>query len=365
MQEDSDLLLMKELTETFAPSGFETRMHQVMRKHIRQSTDQIVTDHLGSLAGVHGTHGPKILLAGHLDEVGLMVSQITDDGFLKFQTLGGWWGHVMLAQRMKVLTRNGDFTGVIGSKAPHVLTLEERKNVLDVKSMFVDIGMTSKAEAEELGVEVGDPMVPLCPFETLANTKMLMAKAWDNRMGCYVALQVLKNIAGKGTPNTAYCGATVQEEVGLRGAQTLVQTIAPDIAFAVDVGVAADTPGMEGKGGRNKLGGGLTLGFYDASMIPHLKLRDFVVSTAKEHGIPYQIEIMPGGGTDAGKFHTAYQGIPSMVIGVAARYIHSHASVIHRDDLEGAVKLLTVLINKLDADSVNEIKEMDGSIHFK
>lgn len=362
--EDQNLSLMKELTETFAPSGFESRMHQVMKKHLERHTSEIVTDHLGGIAGKHGSTGPNILLAGHMDEVGLMVSHITEDGYLRFQTLGGWWGHVMLAQRMKVLTRKGDYTGVIGSKAPHVLTIEERKNVLDTKNMFVDIGATSKEEAEEFGVEIGDPIVPICPFEVLANPKMLLAKAWDNRMGCYVALKVLENLSSKVLPNTVYCGATVQEEVGLRGAQTLVHTITPDIAFAVDVGVAGDTPGTDPKDLRNKLGEGPTLGFFDGSMIPHVKLRDFVVDIAKVNGIPYQIEIMPGGGTDAGEFHTAYRGIPTIVIGVAARYIHSHVSIVNRDDLDCAVKLLTLIIEKMDSEAVGRIKGMNGHLHL-
>jgi putative aminopeptidase FrvX len=227
-----------------------------------------------------------------------------------------------------------------------------------VKQMFVDIGAANKKEVEELGIEVGDPIIPLCEFETLANPKYLLAKAWDNRMGCYVALKVLQHIKDKDIPNTVYCGATVQEEVGLRGAQTLVHTVAPDIAFAIDVGVAKDTPGMETKDGGNKLGSGTTLGFLDASMIPHLKLRDFVVNLAKEHDIPYQIEIMPKGGTDGGKFHMAYQGIPTMVIGVAARYIHSNVSIVHRDDLDRAVQLLSIIIDRLDADTVKSIKGM-------
>jgi putative aminopeptidase FrvX len=362
---DKDLELMRELTETHAPPGFEARMHHVMKKHLEPLTGgNLVTDHLGGITGKHGNTGPKVLVAGHLDEVGMMVNQITEDGFLRFQTLGGWWGHVMLAQRVKVLTRKGDYTGVIGSKAPHVIPPEERKKVLEPKTMFIDIGATSKKEAEEFGVEVGDPIVPVCPFEVLANPKMLLGKAWDNRMGCYVALKTLESLVSKEHPNTIFCGATVQEEVGLRGAQTLVQTIAPDIAFAVDVGVAGDTPGMDPKDGLNKLGQGPMLGFFDGSMIPHLKLRDFVVNAAKENGIPYQIGFMPGGGTDAGRFHTAFQGIPTMVIGVAARYIHSNVSVIHRDDLDQAVQLLTLIIQKLDSDSVTRIKGLDGRLHL-
>lgn len=359
---DHDLQLMKELTETAGPPGFEMRVHRFMKERLSQITPNTQEDNLGSIVGQHGDTGPKILMAAHLDEVAFMVTHITKDGFLRIQALGGWWGHVMLAQRVKVLTRKGDLTGVIGSKAPHVLSIEERKNVLDISNMFVDIGATSQEEAESFGVVVGDPIVPICPFEVLPNPKMLMAKAWDNRAGCYVTLKVLEQIRNESHPNTVFCGATVQEEVGLRGAVTLSHQISPDIAFALDVGVAGDTPGMSQKEGHSKLGGGPLLGFYDSSMIPHLNLRDFVIDTAKEHHIPYQTDIMPGGGTDAGKFHMTHNGVPSMVISVPARYIHSHVSIVSRDDLDLAVKLLVALIKKLDEKTVKEIKGMDRRI---
>ncbi|MBE5396415.1 MULTISPECIES: M42 family metallopeptidase [Brevibacillus] len=356
---DKELQLMKELTEAAGPPGFEVRVHRLMKEKLSALTQEIITDNLGSIVGQHGNAGPKILLAAHMDEVAFMVTHITKEGFLRLQPLGGWWGHVMLAQRVKVLSRKGDLTGVIGSKAPHILSIEERKNVLEISNMFVDIGATSKEEAEEFGVEVGDPIIPICPFEVLPNPKMLLAKAWDNRAGCFVTLQVFKQICQESHPNTVFCGATVQEEVGLRGAVTLSHKVSPDIAFALDVGVAGDTPGMSHKEGHSKLGAGPLLGFYDSSMIPHLNLRDFVIDTAKENKIPYQTDIMPGGGTDAGKIHMAHNGVPSMVISVPARYIHSHVSIVHRDDLDNAVKLLVSLIKKLDEETVGKIKGMD------
>ncbi|WNB91508.1 M42 family metallopeptidase [Bacillus sp. NEB1478] len=361
---DKDLTLLKELTETYGPSGFEARVHKLVRDRLSESTSDIETDQLGGVVGRIGSQGPKILIAGHLDEVGLMVTHITKDGFLRFLPLGGWWGHVMLAQRVKVITRNGDLTGVIGSKAPHVLSFEERKNVLETDKMFIDIGATSREEAESFGVQVGDPISPVCPFEVMPNPKMLLGKAFDNRAGCYVAIKTLEKLKEEETlPNILYAGATVQEEVGLRGAQTLANTIKPDIAFALDVGVAADTPGMSQQEGASELGNGPLLGFFDATMIPHPKLRDFVVGIAKQHRIPFQIDIMTGGGTDAGKFHLAYGGIPTLVLSVPSRYIHSHVSMVNRDDLDHAVKLLTECIKMLDQETVNRIKEMNGSIH--
>ncbi|MCM3595502.1 M42 family metallopeptidase [Metabacillus idriensis] len=361
---EKDLQLLKQLTETAGPSGFEARIHKVLEENISQITPEIIKDHLGSIVGITGKKGPKILIAGHMDEVGLMVKAITNDGFLKFQTLGGWWGHVMLAQRVKVLTKNGDLTGVIGSKAPHVLSIEERKNVLKPENMFIDIGASSKEEAESFGVQVGDPIATVCPFEVLPNPKFLLARNWDNRAGCYVALKTLEKVAAdKKSSNVLYAGATVQEEVGLRGAQTLVNKVNPDISFALDVGVAGDTPGMKEKEGHTELGKGPLLGFFDASMIPHPKLRDFVVGVAKELSIPYQVDIMPGGGTDGGKFHLGYQGVPTLVVSVPARYIHSHVSIVHKDDLDHSVELLYQVIKRLDEKTLKLITEMNGEIH--
>ncbi|WP_179298734.1 M42 family metallopeptidase [Evansella halocellulosilytica] len=348
--------LMKELTDVEGVPGFEDRIYNVMKTRISSFSEKIETDNLGSLVGKVGNGQKKVLLAGHLDEVGFIISHITKDGFLKFRALGGWWGHVMLSQRVKVLTKKGDLTGVIGSKAPHVLKPEERKKVLEIDKMFIDIGAGNREEAESFGVQVGDPVAAVCPFEVLPNEKILLARNWDNRAGCYVALRVMEELKGKSLPNTLYSGATVQEEVGLRGAETLAHTINPDIAFATDVGVATDTPGMGGEEGKLSLGDGPILGFLDRSMVPHRKLRDFVVETAKAKNIPYQLELMSGGATDGGKFHLAHQGVPTMVISVPSRYIHSHVSLVHFDDLENAVKLLVHVISSLDTSTVDHIK---------
>ncbi|MFC7370598.1 M42 family metallopeptidase [Fictibacillus iocasae] len=355
MKLDSDLKVLQELTDTPGPPGFETKIKQVMEQHLRTITDDIVTDNLGGIAGKIGSAGPKILIAGHLDEVGFMVTSITKEGFLRFIPLGGWWGHVLLAQKVKIMTEKGDLTGVIGSKAPHVLSVEERKNVLNVETMFIDIGAASREEAASFGVQVGDPIATTCPFEVLPNPKFLLARNWDNRAGCYVALKALQRLQKKNLPNIVYAGATVQEEVGLRGAETLANKVLPDIAFALDVGVAEDTPGMLGKEDPKSLGKGPLLGFLDRTVIAHRKLRDVVVKTAKQHNIPYQVDIMTGGGTDAGKFHLSHIGVPTMVISVPARYIHSNVSIIHRDDLNHAVDLLTAVIEQLNDDTFHKL----------
>lgn len=355
---DETLVMLKELTDANGIPGNERQSREVMKKYIAPFADSIETDGLGSLiAKKEGVaDGPKIMVAGHLDEVGFMISQIDDKGFLKFQTVGGWWSQVMLAQRVTITTRSGkEITGVIGSKPPHILTPEARNKPVDIKDMFIDIGASSREEAKEWGVTPGDMVTPYFEFSVMNNEKMLLAKAWDNRIGCAIAIDVLKGLKGQDHPNIVYGVGTVQEEVGLRGAKTATSYIQPDIGFAVDVGIAGDTPGITSQESNSKMGAGPQILLYDASMISHRGLRELVVDTAEEAGIPYQFETIAGGGTDAGSIHLTANGVPSLSIGVATRYIHSHAGILHRDDYENAVKLIIEVIKKLDKDTVARI----------
>lgn len=354
---DETLTMLKELTDAPGPSGFEEPVRRVMRRYL-EPYGEILTDNLGSIAARKSgqENGPKVLIAGHLDEIGFMITRITDEGYLKFQTIGGWWDQVMLAQRVDIMTREGVIPGVIGSKPPHILSPDERNKVFEKKHMFIDIGAGSKEEAISWGVNPGDPVVPSCPFTVMKNPDFLLAKAWDNRFGCALAVDVLRRLKNEKHPNVVYGAATVQEEVGLRGATTIANLVQPDIAFALDTGIAGDTPGIGPDDVEGKLGGGPVILLYDGSMIPHVGLRDLVIDTAKENGIPLQFDKMPGGGTDAGKFHVTGAGAPSLVLGVPVRYIHTHAAIMHRNDFDQAAALLTAVIKRLDADTVRRLK---------
>ncbi|WP_431027479.1 M42 family metallopeptidase [Lysinibacillus sp. LZ02] len=357
-QLDPTLQMLKELTDANGIPGNERAPREVMKRYIAPFADEIETDNLGSLIAkkVGDEKGPKIMIAGHLDEIGFMVTQIDEKGFLKFQTVGGWWGQVMLAQRVTITTRKGEeIIGVIGSKPPHILSPEARKKPVDVKEMFIDIGAVSKEEAVKWGVAPGDMVTPYFEFNVMKNEKHLLAKAWDNRIGCAIAIDVMRALKDENHPNIVYGVGNVQEEVGLRGAKTTTFKIRPDIGFAVDVGVAGDTPGVTPKESTSKIGAGPQIVIYDASMVSHKGLRDFVVDIAEENNIPYQFESLSGGGTDAGSIHLTANGVPSLAIGVATRYIHSHAGILHRDDYENTVKLLVEIIKKLDQKTVNKI----------
>ncbi|MCL1695212.1 MULTISPECIES: M42 family metallopeptidase [unclassified Lysinibacillus] len=357
-QLDPTLQMFKDLTDANGIAGNERAPREVMKKYIGPYADLVETDNLGSVIAkkVGDENGPKIMVAGHLDEVGFMVTQIDDKGFIKFQTVGGWWSQVMLAQRVTITTRKGDeIIGVIGSKPPHILPADVRNKVVDIKDMFIDVGAASKDEVLEWGVRPGDMVTPYFEFNVMKNEKYLLAKAWDNRIGCAIAIDVMKALQHEKHPNILYSVGNVQEEVGLRGAKTATHKIQPDIGFAVDVGVAGDTPGVTAKESTSKMGAGPQIVVYDASMVSHRGLREFVLDVADEHNIPYQFEAMAGGGTDAGSIHVTANGIPALSIGIATRYIHSHAGILHRDDYDNAVKLMVEVIKKLDRDAVNKI----------
>ncbi|GGK20163.1 peptidase M28 [Caldalkalibacillus thermarum] len=354
---DQELLhLYKRLTETPGAPGFEHEVRAIMREELSKYSDEIIQDNLGSIFGVKRGEekGPRIMVAGHMDEVGFMVTHITDEGFIKFQPLGGWWSQVLLAQRVHIITDHGPVEGVVGSIPPHVLSEEQRKKPMEIQKMFIDIGADDKEDAEKIGVRPGQQIVPVCPFTPLANGKKIMAKAWDNRYGCGLAIELLKELQGEQLPNHIFSGATVQEEVGLRGAQTATHLINPDIGFALDAGPANDLPGTTD--GFGKIGHGVLLRLYDRSMITHPGLRDFILDIAETEGIPYQFFVSQGG-TDAGRIHTSGSGVPSAVIGICARYIHSHAAIAHTDDIMAAKQLLVALVKKLDRNTVELIKK--------
>jgi len=348
--------LFKTLTELPGAPGNEHLVRQFMREELSKYADEVVQDGLGSIFGVRkgSENGPTVMVAGHMDEVGFMVTSITENGMIRFQTLGGWWNQVLLAQRVQIMTENGPIIGVIGSIPPHLLDEETRKRPMDVKNMLIDIGADDKEDAIKIGIRPGQPIVPICPFTPLANPKKIMAKSWDNRYGCGLAIELLKELQGEELPNTLYSGATVQEEVGLRGARTAAYMIKPDIFFALDASPANDMSGNKNEFGQ--LGKGALLRIYDRTMVTHRGMREFILDTAESNNIKYQYFVSQGG-TDAGQVHLANEGVPSAVIGICSRYIHTSASIIHVDDYLAAKELLIKLVKSCDRTTVDSIRQ--------
>ncbi|WP_274652165.1 M42 family metallopeptidase [Paenibacillus humicola] len=351
---EQTLELFRQLTEMPAASGFEADLRRFVRSRLEPVSDEVVQDRLGSIFGIRkgAEDGLKIMVAGHMDEVGFMTTSITGNGMIRFKPLGGWFSQVLLAQRVQIVTPNGSVPGVIGSIPPHLLSEAARSKPVDIDSMFIDIGADDRGHAERLGVRPGLQIVPVCPFTPLADGKKMMAKAWDNRYGVGLAIELLQQLHGKQLSNTIAAGATVQEEVGLRGAETAASLIKPDLAFVLDVSPANDTSGDPNAFGR--LGKGALLRILDRSMIPNPKMIDYVRDIAETHDIPYQYFISPGG-TDAGRIHLSGIGVPTAVIGIAGRYIHSAASIIHIDDYAAAKELLVRLVLETDRSAFDSI----------
>ncbi|GAE92891.1 glutamyl aminopeptidase [Gracilibacillus boraciitolerans JCM 21714] len=345
--------LFRTLTELPGASGNEHAVRAFMKQELTKYADEIIQDRLGGgVFGIKHGEGPKVMVAGHMDEVAFMVTQITDNGMIRFQPLGGWWSQVLLSQRVEIHTEDRKITGVIASIPPHILTKEERAKPMEQKNMLIDIGADDKEDVERIGVKPGQSILPVSSFTPMANEKKILAKAWDNRYGCGLAIELMKELRNETLPNQLYSGATVQEEVGLRGSKVAANMIQPDIFYALDASPANDMSGDKKEFGQ--LGKGALLRIFDPTMVTHHGIRDFVLDTAETHDIPYQYFVSQGG-TDAGSVHLSNQGVPSAVIGICSRYIHTPSSIIHVDDYQAAKELLINLVKTTDQNTVDQI----------
>jgi endoglucanase len=339
--------LLKKLTDASGISGFEDGIRNVIIDELKDHVDGIDVDNMGNMIatrkGKEG--GKKVMLAAHMDEIGLMVRYIDKNGFIKFSKIGGINDQMLLNQEVTVKTSKGDVIGVIGSKPPHRMKESERKKVLGYEDMFIDIGAADKEEAEKM-VAVGDPILINQDFAELGKS-LVKAKALDNRVGCAVLVEAMKQLESDAT---VYGVATVQEEVGLKGAKTSAFKVNPDLAIVLDVTISGDHPGVKEEEAPAKAGKGPVIVLADAGgrgIITNLKVKELLTSTADEEKIPYQLEVSEGGTTDASVIHLTREGIPTGVISPAARYIHTPVSVINVEDVENAVKLIVAVLKRI------------------
>lgn len=347
--------LLRELTEAHAVPGFEGEVREIFRKQL-DGVGKFSTDRNGSVLCSLPGKGPRVLLAGHMDEVGFRVQSISRDGFLKLVPLGGWWTHTLMAQRLEVLTSAGrKIMGVVASKPPHFLSEAERKQVMSLENMFLDLGATSREEVLKWGVKVGDPVAPLSDFAPLAHKGRFLAKAFDNRVGMAGTIEAGGKLAASKRNNTVLLAGTVQEEVGLRGAQTLAAMAKPDVAVILEGTPGDDTPGFDLDVSQAIMGKGVQIRMHDPSAIMNPRLAELAIATAEKEKIPYQVAVRASGGTDAGRVHLAGEGVPSVVLGVPARYIHSHQSMIELADYQATVKLATALVRRLTTAEVKKL----------
>ncbi len=345
--------LLRELTEAHSVSGHEDEVRAIFVNELEEC-GELFADRNGSVFCETGDDGPRVLVAGHMDEIGFMVQNITTDGFLQFLGIGGWWEHNLLSQRVEILTRSGEkILGVVASRPPHFLPEAQRRQVMMIDQMFIDVGAESRRDVlENFGISLGDPIAPVSEFTALAKDDYFMAKAFDNRVGMAGIIQAGQILSQSTHPNRLILCGTVQEEVGLRGAKTAANFAKPEVAIILEGPPADDTPGFARADCQGRLGGGVQIRLYDPSAITNPQLARLVIETAQAEGIPHQVAVRRSGGTDAGSFHLANNGIPSIVLGVPARYIHSHNAMIDLNDYLHMISLTISIVKKLDKQTV-------------
>jgi putative aminopeptidase FrvX len=354
--------LMRRLTEAPAPSAFEEEVRRIVTEEYDALGASLEYDGLGSVHAVlpGNGDGPRIMVTAHMDEVGLMVQTVTADGYLRVKNLGGFLGHAFPDQRWTILGRDGPVMAVSGLPTVHVTRGSDRTQVWSVDRVFLDVGATSRAEVEAMGIRLGDGVAPWSPFEILANDRYA-AKSWDDRVGLSVMIAAARRIRDEGIdlPGDVVWVATTQEEVGLRGAQTAVDFADPDLGISVEAGVSADYPGVGPTQAQERLGGGPGIFLLDSSMIPNRKLRDFFFRVAEESGLPLQPDVLTGYGEDGAEIQRYDSGRPSVNMTVPTRYLHSHTGIIQRSDFDQAVELLIQVLRRLDRETVREIASFD------
>lgn len=342
-------LLLEELSNAHGISGHEKEIRSIVEKKISPYIDDIKTDKLGNIIAVKNGEGPSVMIAAHMDEIGFMVKYIDENGFIYFSKSGGWFEQTLLNQRVILHTKKGHIMGVVGSKPPYIMQKEEIKKVVIFDDMFIDIGVKNMKEAEKIGVEIGSPITIDRKFEAL-NGDVVTGKAFDNRAGIAMLIETARILAKEKVEAKVHFVGTVQEEVGLKGARTSAYSISPDVAIAVDVTMPGDHPGIDKKTSSLEVGKGPAITVSDAEgmgIVVAESVLDWMKDSAKKGKIPYQLSVLEKGMTDAAIINLTRHGIPSGVISVATRYIHSPVEVLSLKDIEQCSKLIAECIRSV------------------
>jgi putative aminopeptidase FrvX len=337
---------LEKLANASGVTGREDEVRSLMIKYLKPYADEVKEDKIGNVVAVKKgkKNAPKLMLAAHMDEIGLLVKTITKEGFLQFMKMGGIDDRVLLAQKVMVCTENGLLHGIVGSKPPHIQKEDERKRVLASDELFIDIGAENQEEARKMGVRIGDPIEFDIKFAKLSKD-IVIGKAFDDRAGCVAMIEIMKHL--EKTDCTIFAVGTVQEEVGCRGAVTSAFGLSPDLGVALDVTVAGDTLGVKESEAPVKLGKGPSLSIADSGLITHPKILKLLIDTAEENKIPYQLEAGLAGSTDASRIALAREGVPSGDLSIPTRYIHSPTSMISLTDVENVIKLTLAAVKNI------------------
>lgn len=330
-------------------SSFEQEIGRILEEEYTSLGFACEKDRLGSVVAdkCKDQPGPKMMVAAHMDEVGFMVEEIDENGFLKVRPIGSWWSHLILGQWYTVVTKdNRQYPALMGSMATHGLPAEIKNKTVKMEDAYLDLGAGSQEEVRSLGVAVGDMVSPWTHFEVMQNPKYVSCKAFDDRIGNYIMLEAAKELRGE-THTPLYLANTVQEEPGLRGARTAVEWVHPDIAFAIDTTLAGDTPVNHNI---CALGKGVVLSMIDSNSIAPRKLVKYVEGICKKHHIDYQYAVFNKGGTDSGNIHKAFDGVLNMTLSIPIRYMHTNHSMIHTDDVEACIRLVCEIAKDMDTE---------------
>ena len=355
--QDRSQTLLRELSDAPGPSGYEEAVRAIMVRELRPAAQKLSYDGLGSVIAQHGTSGPRVMLDAHMDELGGAVRRVTPDGYVTIQMLGGWLDQALPGQRWIIVGAHGPVRAVSGIRDVHVVPVAERDKPFSRDLLYLDLGVRDAAGVAALGVEPGDPVVPDSSFAVLNGTGRYVGKAWDDRVGCAVVIEAFRQLATKGHPNQLFVAATVQEEIGLRGAHTAADTIRPDIGIAIEGGIAGDQPGTHADETQARLGAGPGLFLYDSSALPNRRFAALTRSVAASAGIPLQLDMVQGYGDDSAEIQKSIGGAPTINLIVPARYTHVHNGVIERADYDRMIALVVALVERLDAATVARLRD--------
>ena len=352
--------LLEELTNAHGVSGFEGKVREILRREWRELLPDLHTDGIGNLLGTlpGDPGGPRVLVMAHMDEVGFLVRHIDDDGFIYINNVGGYFTQSVLTQRLSILTASGRVVGYTGMKSGHILRPAERNEMVPLERMFIDVGASSRDEVLAMGIRPGLPVAYETKFEKLGDTGRYLAKAWDDRVGLAVLTEALRQLGAH--PNQVQVAATVQEEIGLRGAAVVEESLHPDIVINLEIGIASDFPLMTSPTlSQERLGDGPGIFVFDRSMIPNNQFIDWIIDIAQKNAIPIQFESVSGYGEDGAQLQRSARGIPAVNIGIPTRYGHSQSGVIDRADYDNTVKLVRFMIEGLSEQAVQQIRTFE------
>jgi endoglucanase len=349
--------LLQALADAPGPPGFEEPVRKIMVEHMKPLADKISYDGLGSVIAVQGSSGPRVMVDAHMDELGGVVRRVTNEGYLTMQMLGGWLDQALVDQRWTIIGSKGPVRAITGIRDIHIVPQEERTRVYPREWIFLDVGAKNAAEVAAMGLEPGDPVVPDAPFAVMNGTQNYLGKGWDDRVGCAVVIEAMKRLAHAPHPNQIFWVATVQEEIGVRGAHTSSEIVKPEVGIAIEGGVTRDAPKVGPEEAQELLGGGPAIFLYDSSELPNLKFVSLFKQTAKEKSIPLQPEVIQGYGDDSSEMQKANGGAPTVNIVVPVRYTHSHNGIMNRGDFDKMVELLVAVLQRLDAKTVANLRD--------